>query len=68
MWSKCSRERGRNRERESAKKETMLAKIYGQFCAFFMCENHLVAGGKKKQGEEEGEPEEEGQREVAQLP
>lgn len=50
----------------------MLAKIYGQFCAFFMCENHLVAGGKKEQTEEEeegkGEAEEEELREVAQLP
>lgn len=54
----------RNAEK-GEKKATMLAKIYGQFCAFFMCENHLAAGGRDRQGEGRGA----GNREKsAQLP
>lgn len=45
---------GNEKAEKGEKKATMLAKIYGQFCAFFMCENHLAAGGRDRQGEERG--------------
>lgn len=60
---------GNGNENEKAEKEekkaTMLAKIYGQFCAFFMCENHLAAGGKRTSRVGEGNWE---LGEAAQLP
>lgn len=56
---------GNEKAEKGEKKATMLAKIYGQFCAFFMCENHLAAGGRDRQGEERGTGSEGSERRVS---